>query len=198
MNKSDKFVSIIKSLLPSSNVKSVFRQLGKDKNGIPYHLHLLNLRFDDEGLEKYKKLALDLKDSPEIISELIRDANWRPTLVGSATVILLQAKEFQRDLIWRLENGSWVAPQMAVAIALVNDGFAEKELKRIVESASEESNPKTIMSGYSSLKFLESEIADEFEKTKLFKFLQEKDSWDNSIRIAEEHWNFWKNIDSIK
>lgn len=97
-----------------------------------------------------------------------------------------------------MKNGSWVAPQIAVAIALLNDGFAEQELKRIIENASEESNPKIMMSAYSSLKFLESKIADEFEKIRLFEILKEKDSWDNSIRIATEHWNFWKNIEPIK
>ena len=151
----------------------------------------------DFAMKKYKSLATKLKYSPSTISDLIRDVNWRPTLVGNATVILLQAKQFQKDLIWRLENGSWVSPQIAVAIALLNDGFAEEELNRIIENASEESNPKTIMSAYSSMKFLENNIAEDFSKTKIFDVLKEKDSWDDSITIAEEHWDFWKDIEPI-
>ncbi|MDQ6786224.1 MAG: hypothetical protein M3033_05325 [Acidobacteriota bacterium] len=197
MNELNKLISVIKPLLPRSNVKNVFNQLGKDENDVPYHLHLLNLKFGDEGLESYRKLALNLKDSPKLISELIRDVNWRPTLVGNAITILLRTKEFHKDLIWRLENGSWVSPQIAVGIALLNANLAEKELNKIIENASEESNPKTIMSAYSSLKFLESNFAKKFEQTKLFEVLREKDSWDNSIKIAEQHWNFWKDIEPI-
>jgi len=184
-----------------SNIKEVFDYLGLNSQGVPLYLHLLNLYWGEDGrdpvMEKYKNLAIMLKDSPELISELIRDENWRPTLVGNAIAILLRAKEFQKDLVWRLENGNWVAPQIAVALAILNDDFAEKELKRIIENVSEESNPKTIMSAYSSLKFLESKIANEFEKTKLFEVLKQKDSWDNSIEVAEQHWNFWKDIEPI-
>ena len=184
-----------------STIKEVFAHLGLNSQGVPFYLHLLNLYWGEDGMDfamkKYKSLATKLKDSPSIISDLIRDVNWRPTLVGNATVILLQAKQFQKDLIWRLENGSWVSPQIAVAIALLNDGFAEEELNRIIENASEESNPKTIMSAYSSMKFLENNIAEDFSKTKIFEVLKEKDSWDDSITIAEEHWDFWKDVEPI-
>lgn len=50
-------------------------------------------------MEKYRNLAFKLEGSPKIISELIRDVNWRPTLVGNATVILLRANKFQKDLV---------------------------------------------------------------------------------------------------
>lgn len=184
-----------------SNTKEVFDYLGLNSQGVPFYLHLLNLYWGEDGkdlaMKKYRDLASKLKDSPEIISELIRDINWRPTLVGNATVILLRGKEFRKDLFWRLENGSWVAPQIAVGIALLNANSVEKELNKIIKNASEESNPKTIISAYSSLKFLESEIANEFEKTTLFEALKEKDSWDNSIKIAEQHWNFWKDVEPI-
>jgi hypothetical protein len=187
-----------------SKILEILENLGLKDEKIPlYHwyLPLLNLYWSEEGqetgIERLRKLAIGVKDSPNFIRELIRDKNWRPTVLGNAIVILLRAKEFQKDLIWRLENGSWVAPQIAVAIALLNDGLAENELNKIIESASKESNPKSIMSAYSSLKFLKSKSAEEFEKTELFEVLKEKDSWNNSIRIAEEQWNFWKDIKPI-
>ena len=184
-----------------SSIKEVFEYLGLSSQGVPYHLHLLTLYWGEDGEEltmnKYRNLAIALKNSHAIISQLICDLNWRPTLIGNAVVILLRAKEFSKDLIWRLENGTWVAPQVAVGIALLDDGLVEKELQRIIENASETSNPKTIMSVYSALKFLESKITNEFQQTKLFEVLKEKDSWDNSIKIAERHWEFWKNIKPI-
>jgi hypothetical protein len=191
----------MKSIIPNSNVRKVFDQLGKNKDGVPYHLHLLGLHFDGEEenvLNKYKDIAVSLKDSPNVIKDLIRDPNWRPALVGNAVVMLLKATDLQKDLIWRLENGSWVSPQLAVGIALIDEGFAEKEMYRIIKNAVEKSNPKTIMSAYSCLKFLKSKYATEFENTDVFEIWKEKDSWDNSSKIAEQHWDFWKNIEPIK
>lgn len=188
-------------MMPTSKVVRILnKELGLDKNGVPYYLHLLNLNFgenDEEKeitLSKLKKLAIDLKRTPKTIKDLIVSVNWRPTLVGNAVAILLRDNKFQKDLIWRLEHGNWVSPQLAVGIALLDDGLAEKELRRIIENASEESNLKTIMSAFSSLKFLESKFAKDFEETDLFRVLKEKDSWDNSVNIAERHWEFWKNI----
>ena len=179
------------------------KKIGLDKKGVPYYLYLLNLNFGENeqekesSLNKFRQLAFELKNRPRIVKKLILSENWRPALVGNATALFSGNKTFQKDLIWRLENGNWVAPQIAVGIALLDEGNAKKELGRIIENASEDSNPKTVISTYSSLKFLESRIASEFEKTKMFEFLKEKDSWDNSITIATEHWNFWKNIKPI-
>lgn len=175
----------------------------KGKEVIHYYLPLLNLYWEEEEGEEeffkdFRKYAISVKDSTKFIGNLIKDINWRPTLMGNAIVILLRAKEFQKDMIWRLEKGSWVSPQLAVGIALIDDGFAETELIRIIGNASEESNPKTIMSAYSSLKFIESEFANHFEKTELFLILKEKDAWDNSTEIAKQHFEFWKNIEPIK
>lgn len=203
MNLKDK-ISAIKSALPySKSARILNRQLGLDQNGVPYYLHFLNLYFGENDSErenaiaKLKDLANDLKEKPKTIKGLITSVNWRPTLVGNAIAILLRDSQFQKDLIWRLENGNWVSPQIAVGIALIANSLAEKELRRIIENASEESNAKTIMSAYSSLKFLESEFAKEFEQTDLFGFLKEKDSWDNSVSIAERHWEFWRNIEPL-
>ncbi len=193
--------SVITSIIPGLTVQRVLRtKLGLDKDDVPYYLHLLNLNFGDNkdeqeiSLNKFGLLALFLKRKPRTVRKLIKCFNWRAVLVGNAVVILLRAKEFQKDLIWRLENETWVSPQIAAGIALLDDGLAEKELQRIIETATEESNPKTIMSAYISLKFLGSRFANDFEKTELFKILKAKD-YDNSIGIAEHHWNFWKTIE---
>ncbi len=195
--------SAITSIIPGLTVQRILiSKLGLDRSDVPYYLHLLNLNFGDNeeekeaSLNKFRLLALYLKRKPRTIRKLIKCFNWRSVLVGNAVVILLRAKEYQKDLIWRLENETWVSPQLAVGIALLDDGLAEKELHRIIETATEESYPKTIMSAYISLKFLESPFANDFEKTDLFKILKAKD-YDNSIGIAEHHWNFWKNIEPI-
>jgi hypothetical protein len=197
-------ITVIKSILSGLTVQRVLNnRLGLDENEVPYYLYLLNLNFGGSEakkeifLNKFKQLASDLKRKPKTIKKLIVSANWRPTLVGNAVAILLKENKFHDNMIWRLENRSWVAPQLAVGIALLDKGTGEKKLQKIISDATEESNPKAIISAYSSLKFLESKSANEFEQTKLYEMLKEKDRWDDSIRIATEHWNFWKNTKPI-
>ena len=149
-------------------------------------------------LAKYRKLAVGLRTCPDFIRELISDRNWRPTLIGLAVVILLRAAEYQSDMVWRLVNWNWVAPQLAVAIAIVDQGRGEDLLRRVVEEANEESNPKIVMSAYSALSFVNSPIAAEFEGSELFEHLRKADAWDGSVAIAKRHWEFWNAIAPIQ
>lgn len=188
--------------LPGSP-ENILQQLGKDEEEVPYYLNLLNLSFvknkekEEVALNKYRELALNLRKHPEEIRKLIISLNWRPTLVGNAVAILLREKAFQEDMIWRLENRSWVAPQLAAGIAILDEGLAEDRLIKILVSASDVSNPKTIMSTYSSLVFLKSPFAEKFEKTAIFERLKEKDNWDNSFDIAEHQYDFWRSVEPL-
>jgi hypothetical protein len=148
----------------------------------------------DDLLDRYRRFAVGLCDAPEFVRDLIRDKNWRPTLMGLTVVILLRAVEYQADMAWRLANGNWVAPQLAVAIALVDEGKGVDLVRGIVDSATEESNAKVVMSAYSALSFLKSPIAYEFEASPLFEHLKNADSYDDSLGIAKRHWDFWKTI----
>jgi hypothetical protein len=151
-----------------------------------------------ELLRKYRSLAAGLRESPEFVQELIRDKNWRPTLIGITVVILLRAVEYQADMVWRLANWNWVAPQLAVGIAMVDQGRGINLIRGIVEEATETSNPKVVMSAYSALSFMNSPIAAEFESTPLFEHLTTADAWDGSMGIARRHWDFWNTIEPIQ
>lgn len=184
-----------------TSVEDVIRWLGTDSKGVPYYLHLLNLNWSPEGLDydlsRYSELTVQLKGSPKVIRALIRESGWRPTLVGNALAILLRGSEFQNDLIWRLVNWTGVAPQVAVGIALVSNTPSIPELGMLLANASSESNPKTVLSAYAALKLCDSEKAEQFRTTALYDTLKAKDQH-NCIRIAEYHWDFWKNIKAIK
>lgn len=151
-----------------------------------------------ELLSKYRRLAAGLRESPEFVRELILDKNWRPTLMGVIVVILLRACEYQADMAWRLANRNWVAPQLAVGIALVDQGNGVDLVRKIVENATEESNPKVVMSAYCALSFMESPLALEFETSPLFENLKNADAYDGSIGIAKRHWDFWNTIEPIQ
>ena len=76
-----------------------------------------------------------------MIRALIQDRNWRRVLVGNAAVILLRAGEFENDLFLRLAQGSWVAPQLAVGLALVSNGSTVPALEKLIDEATEEESP---------------------------------------------------------
>lgn len=172
---------------------------------MPFHkwyLSPLHLNFDgvegQELLRKYRSLAAGLRRSPEFVRELVRDNNWRPTLIGVIVVVLLRAVEHQADMAWRLANWNWVAPQLAVGIAIVDKGGGLDLVRKIVEEATEESNPKVVLSAYSALSFMNSPIVAEFEASPLFEHLKKADAWDGSVNIAKRHWDFWNTIEPIQ
>jgi hypothetical protein len=178
-----------------NNVDDVFDWIGNDSSDVPHYLHLLHLEWSPEGMEKdikhYCTLAIKLKNNPEIVRELIRHDNWRATLVGNAMAILLRTSEFEDDLLWRLQNWSWVSPQIAAGIGILSGGSAIPALEMILANASHDSDPKTILSAYSALQFLGSKKAKAFENNLLFDSLKSADD-DNCIEVAKHHWNFWK------
>lgn len=183
-----------------TSVEDVIKWLGSDSKGVPYYLHLLNLKWSPEGreydLNRYIELAVQLKESPEVIRALIRSENWRPTLVGNAVAILMRDSQFRGDLIWRLVSWTGVAPQVAAGIALVSDSTSMPALETVLAEVSTESSPKTVLSAYSALKLCGSDEAERFEATPIYAALRAKDQH-NCIGIAEQHWDFWKDVEAV-
>ena len=68
-----------------------------------------------------------LRSRPEYWGVLIGAQNWRHTRVGVAAVLLTRETGLFEDLLYRFRQGSWVAPQLAVALGLVHEAVAELE-----------------------------------------------------------------------
>src|SRR5690348_10846300 len=75
------------------------------------------------------EVAARLRDRPEYWRQLIRARNWRPTLVGCSAILLVRDTRFFDDLLDRFRRGSWVAPQLAVALGLVHGADAVAEFE---------------------------------------------------------------------
>ena len=105
----------------------------------PLHLPLLNLR--DSGEANNWNLTISLqrlnaiaeKNSDQSVQEGIRhllaNHDWRPHLVASVVLLRLssQARSTLLDLFWeRLSLGSWVSPQILVALSLADKNFKMK------------------------------------------------------------------------
>lgn len=117
-------------------------------DGKPNHLPLLSLvemPYDDSQTFNVKISFLILEsiletNTEESIQEgiklLLENEDWRTHLV--ATVSLLAIKQSKRenliDLFWkRLSQGSWVSPQILVALSMCDSFFSSKGKKILTE-----------------------------------------------------------------
>jgi len=177
-------------------------ELGLSENNKTYDWYLSLLHFsgdtDSEFFSRFQKFAVAVKDDDRFISDLIRDRNWRATVVGVALGVVLRKFDLQADMIWRIANLNWAAPQLAAGIGFLDRGKGESQLVPLLNEATEDSNPKSVLSIYAALGFLGSPAAVEFENSELFAYLTEKDAWDNSVKIARRSWVAWKDVEPIQ
>ena len=100
----------------------------------PNHLPFLHLEDDNkaynarQSIEKLKSVLS--KTSPEELlaglSAIIKQDEWRLHLVACLTLLIkrdLFSAEIQEILWWRLSQGSWVSPQIAVTLAEIDNQF---------------------------------------------------------------------------
>ena len=164
--------------------QKVFNWLGNDSGGTPYYLHLLNLVWSPEGVEHdlavYQRVASQLGQDSHYWKQIIREHNWRFSLVGSVAVILEQPEDMLDDLLYRFENGSWVSPQLAVAAGLVYPSDTIDRMLDLLSKRKVKRNPKACGAIFSVL----SRIGASIDQPK--KVDPEAD------HIVKQHWDFWK------
>jgi len=103
----------------------------------PNHLPFLHLEDNSEpynarqSIEKLRSVLS--KTSPkELLAGLyaiIKQEEWRLHLVACLTLLIkrdLFSAEIREILWWRLSQGSWVSPQIAVTLAEIDNQFAAK------------------------------------------------------------------------
>lgn len=181
---------------------AVFEWLAEGLNPeTPAYLRLLGWNWGgskvrDRLLANLVTVAGRLRDNPKYRSELIRAENWRYTLVGCSAVLLTRDPGFRDDLLDRFRRGSWVAPQLAVALGLVHPEEASGELETVMRR---QGNPKSVFSAYAVLKLLGHRAVDEFEASDLFR---EAQSWNlesptrvygalDAVDVVRRQWDFW-------
>ncbi len=149
---------------------------------IEYKAYLLDVFID---------LGRRLATNSELVRQLIRDNNWRYNTFGNVLAILQGDANFTTDMAWRITQWSWIAPQLAAGFVILADCHSNAILEHCLETATEESRPKTVLSAYMALKLIGHTKATDFEKTSLFERLQLLDP-DNCILRADRYWQVWK------
>jgi hypothetical protein len=101
----------------------------------PLYIHLLHL--NDSAVWTMSAIVQSLARSPDPAREicaLLNGLDWREHLVGGVASILGQHQSAPViAALWSaFDEGSWVSPQLAVVLALVDRGFAAHARERIL------------------------------------------------------------------
>ena len=109
----------------------IFEPVFKTAHG---YLSLLNLTADDapKAVELVLDCCRETTNPYRDICRLLADLNWRPHLVAAVAVIVSgHDPEATRGLWHRIDTGSWVTPQIGVALYLVDRDFEAQSRSRL-------------------------------------------------------------------
>lgn len=98
------------------------------------YLALLRLDGEDaiEAVELVRRCCKAVPDPFPSICHLLSDPNWRPNLVAAVAAILCGHNAEMLRCLWRrLDAGSWVTPQLGVALFLVDSDFEAQSRMRL-------------------------------------------------------------------
>ncbi|MBS2033783.1 hypothetical protein JST97_02295 [bacterium] len=96
------------------------------------YLSLLHISPNCAGVvERIGEIARNCQNLESEFSSLLNDG-WRPALVA-CVALFGQCSEALLEKLWAaLDRGSWVAPQMAVTLSLLDPNFPEKARQRLL------------------------------------------------------------------
>jgi len=175
------------------NYDRVFGWLGVDRQGTPYHLHPLNLVWSIDGVDHdlnvYRKAADRLAADLNYWAAIIRDVNWRYTLVGCVCLLVTQRTEHFDDLCFRYEAGSMVVPQLAVTLGLLNPERAVPFFERVLSTPNLRKHPTKAVAADMALEKLRLRRHREVDAEDWSKL--ELDDAKTSERVLEQQWAFW-------
>jgi hypothetical protein len=98
------------------------------------YLALLHLSADDapKAVELVTDCCRKIPNPYPDICRLLVDSNWRPHLVAAVAVIVSGPDNEATRCLWhRLDTGSWVTPQIGVALYLIDRDFEAQSRSRL-------------------------------------------------------------------
>jgi hypothetical protein len=179
--------------LPSADGR-VFDWLGIDARGHPYYLHGLNLMWSDDGLEHdlsvYRGVAERLSLDTAYWSAIIRDNNWRYTLVGCVCLLVSGQRGFFDDLCFRFEGASMVVPQIAVTMAVLHPVEARTYFELVLQTPELRDKPARRVSAERALICLGAREPSEVTLDNWS--IMDRDDALVANRVVQQHWDFWR------
>ncbi len=173
--------------------RRIFEWLGLDGKGVPYWLHALNLVWSDKGADHdllvYRRTADLLATDIPYWAALIRDPSWRECLAACTCLLASGRKDFFDDLCFRFREGSWVAPQIAVALGLLHGASAKTFLETLLANPGFRKRPKQAISAHHVLLRLGVQPMDDIA-TESWNTLEQDDAIVAADTVNEQ-WDFW-------
>jgi len=109
----------------------IFEPVFKSAHG---YLALLHLSADDapEAVKLVMNCCRKIANPYPDICRLLADSNWRPHLVAAVAAIVCGHDSAATKWLWhRFDTGSWVTPQIGVALYLVDRDFEAQSRLRL-------------------------------------------------------------------
>jgi hypothetical protein len=98
-------------------------------------------------VDRVRDCCLSTDDPFPDICWLLESENWRPHLVAATAVVVCGYRAEPVRLLWRrLDRGSWVAPQIAAALSIVDPEFVERARERLEAGCPQDSSDLSRMS----------------------------------------------------
>ena len=171
----------------------VFEWLGTDAEGVPYYLHPLNLCWSaqgaDQDLQIYSRVADLLAAVPDYWAKIIRETNWRHSLVGCTCLLASRRKEFFEELCYRFRAGSWVEPQIAVTLGQLHGTASRAFFESALEEPAFRRKPKQAVSAHRVLLHLGVDPKHDIIVDSWTDF--ELDDAMIANEVVRAHWSFW-------
>ena len=84
-------------------------------------------------LAEIDEIMRSTRDYSEYVRRLLADRNWRDHLVALTAALMSSEPAAYSAMLWSaFDRGSWVAPQLAVALLCADPGFVAEAKRRIV------------------------------------------------------------------
>lgn len=175
--------------------RDVLGWLGLDRHDIPYYLHPLNLKWSEAGaahdLARFRSVAERLQADPAYWSALLRDVNWRCTLVGCVCLLVRRSAGFFGDLAFRFRAGNMVTPQIAVTAGLLYPEDAAPFLTAFLEEPEAMHRPREFVSAEEVLARLGKRPAAPAARASRWPSWLDADDALLAEQVVRRQWEFW-------
>ncbi len=108
---------------------------GKECNvALINYLEALNIQKESskEEFDKINKLLLECENPIPDVLILLQVRNWRPHLIGCLAAFLLPKNPLIITELWSaFDRSSWVSPQIAATLSIVDENFINNALVRL-------------------------------------------------------------------
>jgi hypothetical protein len=158
---------------------------------VPYYLIPLNLVWSDRGADydigHFAQVGARLSEEPDYWRYLFHSNAWREHLVATTCALAIKSREFREDIQCTIVRGSFVGPQLIVALALLHSPSSDKW----IESTASSDWHSTQFKNYGAFGVICKRKGLAFKPPAVFRNQLEQDEYSIGHAVAAAHLDFW-------